>query len=518
MPHFCQLELGDLTDESSLLRHCHERQLDVMHQLPDLPIRAEQLPSLTVFETSLRSTNANRATGLDPIPSGLHHEHAPTISKLYYALLLKIYVWCAEPLSFKGGVMCLLHKKGSTAEIANYRGILLLGSIAKRIHGIMRQTLMTTLTPHRAEGQLGGFANQLVQFGFHSVTTWTHILETKGFSTAVVYIDLASAFHHLLRETVLGSAASADFEQILRKLSEAGHATEAWAHGQVLVGSLAQMGCDARILQLLRDIHQDTWLTLSKGEIIRTTRGTRPGSPLADAIFHVAMAHIMAGVRDWIGHQEEFTTLLHAFDMPVLTAIWADDVAIPWATSEATALVPAVCRLVQHLDHAFADKGFQINYDLHKTHVVITFQGPGAPSLRKEYLHQARPGVSCDLMSKGAVWLHFRPTYKHLGFMYAASQSLDVEIRHRIGQARQAFTQMSKAILTNRHLPEHIRLRLFKVLIETKLFYGLGSWRTPSLKQMHTLRVAYLSLLRKVLRLPHDSHCTNGHFCQSWHV
>ena len=134
--------------------------------------------------------------------------------------------------------MCMIHKKGSILEASNYRGILLVGSVAKRIHGMMRTALMTTLTPHRAGEQLGGFENQLVQFGFHSVATWTHILAEHHISTAVVYIDLTSAFHHLILEAVLGVANPTDFATILNELAQSGHPVEAWQTGQRLVGAL----------------------------------------------------------------------------------------------------------------------------------------------------------------------------------------------------------------------------------------------------------------------------------------
>ena len=49
--------------------------------------------------------------------------------------------------------------------------------------------------------------------------------------------------------------------------------------------------------------------------------------------------------------------------------------------------------------------------------------------MRTQYLHQQRPGVECDLSHGRTTWLHFKPTYKHLGFTYAASQSIDVELR-----------------------------------------------------------------------------------------
>ena len=510
VPHLCELELGSVTDEATLIQGCHERQLATMINLPNDPVPADCLPSLTSFESALRSTTPNKATGLDPVPAGLHHDQAPILARFYYALLLKIHLWCSEPIQFKGGVMCLIHKKGSTDVASNYRGILLLGSVAKRIHSIMRSSLMNTLTPHRAEGQLGGFANQMVQFGFHSVVSWTRILEARGFSTAVLYLDLTSAFHHLIREFVLGVNNEDDFMMILEELSTAGHPTEALHQGQQLIGALARFGCDYRILAILQDIHQDTWFTVSRAEVVRTKRGTRPGSPLADALFHVAMAQIITEVRQWIAQDEVFNAVLRKFDLPALTVVWADDVAVPWTTEEASDLVPAVCRLVKHVDDVFTAKGFSINYGLNKTNVVISFLGKAAPLLRTQYLHQQRPGVECDLAHGRTTWLHFKPTYKHLGHTYVASQSLDVEMRNRIGQAQQAMATIGKPILFNRHLPQEVRLRLFRVLVETKLFYGLGTWRTPTVRQLQTLRTAYISMLRRVMRIDPTQHRTNA--------
>ena len=184
-------------------------------------------PSLTCFEDAVRATQPGRSTGLDPLPSCLHHDQAPTIAKFYYALLLKMHLWCVEPLQFKGGVMTLIPKKGDRSKAANYRGILLLASIAKRAHSVMRGNLMKVLSPKRVDGQPGGFSNQMVQFGFHSVMAWTPLLEHHGISTAVFYLDLSSAFHHLVRELVLGVSCEQDFETVTAKLQQAGQPIDA---------------------------------------------------------------------------------------------------------------------------------------------------------------------------------------------------------------------------------------------------------------------------------------------------
>eukprot|EP00435_Cladocopium_sp_Y103_P071207 s562_g37.t1 len=513
LPHLCDLEKGELIDPAELVAQCHQRQFRTMQTLADSVIPADTLPSLTQFETALRSTIPNKATGLDPIPSCVLHDQAPTLAKFYYDLILKMHLWCVEPVQYKGGVMCLIPKRGNLQDARNYRGILLLASVAKRVHSMMRTSLMTTLSPKRAEGQLGGFKNQMVQFGFHSVATWTRILEKKGLSTAVLYL-IASAFHHLIREHVLGIANEQDFDSLIRDLQESGHPVNAREQGQRIIGMLETLGCDARLLALLRDVHTDTWFTISSQEIVRTRRGTRPGSPLADAVFHAIMTQIIADTRAWIALQTDFVELLQRHDVPLLSIVWADDVAVPWATAQATQLIPAIQRLMGYIDDRFAAHGFTINYELNKTNCVVSFQGKDAPALRREFLLHDRPGCTCELSPGREIWLHMRPTYKHLGYTFAASHSIDAELRQRVGQASQTLTTLSRAIFRNRHYPRTLRLRLFNALIATKLFYGLGTWRTPSLRQMRYLRTAYVKMLAKVLCLPRDHRHTNAQIFQ----
>lgn len=89
----------------------------------------------------------------------------------------------------------------------------------------------------------------------------------------------------------------------------------------------------------------------------------------------------------------------------MFTVIWADDIA--WATETTTMLVPAIVKLVQHIEQQFSARGFSINYELNKTHVVISFQGPQAPDHRRKYLLVDRPGVDCTLeQATFSAWLH----------------------------------------------------------------------------------------------------------------
>lgn len=107
------------------------------------------------------------------------------------------------------------------------------------------------------------------------------------------------------------------------------------------------------------------------------------------------------------------------------------------------------------------------------------------------------------------MWLHFTASYKHLGVMFTASTQLDAEVRHRIGNAESAFQLLARPLLRNRHLPAHIRLRLFDTLVGTRLWYGIGAWETPTKRQLKQLESAQVSMLKRVHRMGPAAKITN---------
>ena len=59
----------------------------------------------------------------------------------------------------KADRMAVIHKRGSYLQAENYRGIMLLPSIAKRVHAMLRTRLMRLLATQHPQGQIGGFSS-----------------------------------------------------------------------------------------------------------------------------------------------------------------------------------------------------------------------------------------------------------------------------------------------------------------------------------------------------------------------
>eukprot|EP00435_Cladocopium_sp_Y103_P002383 s5733_g1.t1 len=369
---------------------------------------------------------------------------------------------------------------------------------------------MQRMASRRDPSQLGGFAHQQVAFGSQTLRALTNVFSAQGLSSSVLYVDLATAFHHLLRQQVTGVGRQEDVQQVLQRLHEANNPASACFEGARLIGVLEQQGLEPVLLRLLRDVHDGTWYSLTGRDLVQTFRGTRPGSPLADAIFRVLMSDVAQELRQWIQQQEAYMAILQSLSLEPIFVVWANDFAVPWATSTSEALVPAVEALMKEVHKLFARRGFTINFAPGKTCAVMTFLGPGAPDLRRSYLLCSNPGIEIALHDGTCQQLHFVAKYKHLGSLFAASHSFEPQMRQRLGMARAAFQKTLRAVLGNRHYPLKLRLQFFHSLVCSRLFFGLGAWAMPTLQQMARIRIEYHTMLRTLLRHEPDEHLSTG--------
>ena len=204
-------------------------------------------------------------------------------------------------------------------------------------------------------------------------------------------------------------------------------------------------------------------------------------------------------INHWIHQDEEYATILNVAGIDFDTICWADDLAIPWATHSASDLPKAVQCLLGFVKQTFARKGMSLNMTRGKTSVVAHFTGEGAKEERARLQLSQGGGEWMQLPSQEQVWLHYVPTYKHLGTVFCASLTLDYEVRTRIGMAYSAFQFISSPVLCNRRLPVEVRLKLFRALVLSKLFYGAGAWSPLPATTLKRLRTAIAKMLRRLL-------------------
>lgn len=115
---------------------------------------------------------------------------------------------------------------------------------------------------------------------------------------------------------------------------------------------------------------------------------------------------------------------------------------------------------METINMKFAEYGFDVNYDRGNTEAVVSFRGPRTVEMRKKFVLCDKPGISIQV----APDRQESASYKHLGTTYSTTHNLEQELRHRIGSAKGAFRQLSRAVVCIRNYSRSVRLRLFHSL------------------------------------------------------
>ena len=509
IPHLAELEHGKITSPDELIANLKSRRTPGA-QNPVVTERSiHHLPTLLEFEEALRETKAGRSTGLDPFESGFYKQHAAVLARLHYPLLLKMWSWQTEPLPWKGGLVHMIPKKPGPTQASHYRGIALLKAIPKRVHAMLRSRIIRAISDARPEGQIGGFPAQQCPFGSQALRIFNRVAAEHHITSCVLFVDLRQAFHRLVRETVLGVPDAQAFQYVQQELAKTGidvSSLREWEHSR---GILHSLGAPPELIAMLQDVHCETWTSHNGIDLLHTQRGTRPGSPLADVIFHIVMIRIVSQIDAWLIEEPLIQRALQVLGLSMQSVVWSDDLAVPVCTVQACDLIPLLQRLTTFVHHLFEQFGFELNMDKGKTSAVVAFRGNGAPALRREYLLGQNPHIVCDVANGERLQLHLVHSYKHLGAIYAANGQLDLEVRMRLGQAKAAFQQLARPLLCNRRQPLHLRVRLFKALVQSKMDFGLGAWSSLTTRHYQSFKGAMISMMRRMLGFHKE---TQNHF------
>ena len=470
--HFSELEAGHEIEINGLVDKCHSRQLTRPHARQ---LQLSDLPTLGEVEATLRATQPHRAPGPDCLPGSLFRYGATSIAVGVHDVYAKTIAWEAEAVQNKGGIMVPIHKAGTLGQACHYRGIMLLNTLAKGLHAIMRRRIMKHLEPVRLTSQLGGFQFQQAQFGAQCVQTLARVCAARGLSHCTLFVDVKGAYHYLIRELVLGIESHEDFDEVLKHLTKQKIDNKGVKLWSGLPGLLERIHADPKLISTLRELHCDTWASLPQGTM-RSRRGSRPGSPIADAIFHALMLDIHIEVHRVIEDDTEACQGFKIAELPVCAVTWADDLAVPLIAETATDLVPLVQRITRKLILTFEQRGLTLNLARNKTAAVLSFKGPHATTMRREHLLKSAPGCQIKVNENRCEWLHFTGTYKHLGSIFCADGDMKREVTSRIGAASRTFSTLRKNIFNNKQLAVRVRLQLLDALVLSQLFYGISTW------------------------------------------
>ena len=501
--HFANLEAGTTTPFIALAGQCIDHQNEVAKGAGIQRYTLKDLPTLFEIEQTCRKTTLARAPGIDSVLPEVCRLGAPSIARHLHNLILKISCTQTEPVWYKGGLICPIYKaKGPYDDPTSYRGVVLLDVYGKKFHAWLRSRLLPVLQCRRTPGQLGGLPSEQTLTGSHVLRTHGQLARSLRVSSAVVFVDVRAAFHHMLRELIfLHGSSEMDVEALLDSADfDIGAIT-----------SLLQERCNAMpsdfpepLRRLADDVHRHTWFTqrgtsLGTKKVAATVRGTRPGSPVADIGFNLLMSDILADLQQRLQADDYVAAHLNGFPVTIPPITWVDDLAVPLVALHPADLIPLTKQVLQHIHQAFYTKGLQINYSKGKTEVVVMFRGTEADSQRLDFFSSQQETYITTATDTHVFRVRAVASYKHLGVRFQMDSDLTHELQCRQGQARTAFHEVRRPIFCNRHLSHQVRLQLLQSLVFSKLMYGAGTWYEVPRRAIQRLESTVMRFYRSIL-------------------
>jgi len=443
------------------------------------------IPSLPSTVARFAHAKNNKAAGEDSIPGDLFKAAPMEMAKIFHPLEVKSTITGQQPLQWKGALQVEIPKKNAhnKSGTATKRGIAVADVSGKQFHNYHRKLLMPAFLEKARPNACGGVPNRGTDFASHIITTTQRLLKKQGMSTACLFVDVIAAFDSTDRDITLHTP----------------HQTT------------EDLDAPDRSKQILKDSFNNTWVSVQGVEqILHTTKGSRPGTPLADLHFNILMTQVLNVIEQRL-HQHDITitipfsqqsTLLrqdHQYpqqeQIEVGEVDYVDDVAIPIADISPDNLIHKVALTMSIVYDTFQEHKLKINMDEGKSEVVLTLQGTGATLMQQKIHHQH--GSTIPFQTKqGLKHLRVVKQYLHLGTTYSHNMLPTLECVHRSNSATASYNQ-NLAFLLKEYwlLPKHKHM-LVTMLYESRLFYNSQTWGPITDTQIHKLQTPHARTIR----------------------
>ena len=508
--YFASIEAGCEVQPDQLLDLCNYTELEQKFKPEESFLH--HLPTLRSLETMLRKCNPHKAAGTDELVPELCRYATKWLSDYLAPLFLKVGVYMAEPVQWKGGVLFEIFKgKGAMDDPTSYRGILVSSHVAKAVHNAYRQPTMEQFRQHASPMQLGGLPGKGVDMASHGIRAFFQIAKARGESAALFFLDIKSAYYRLVRQLATGSTSTyAELLQLLKTLDMPKDVVYWLCKAINEPSALSQTGCPEWLCKAAAQFHRHTWYHV-RGDpsLIATYRGTRPGDGYADLLFSAVMSRVLdllqaeleeAGLCvdfEWNGAKSFHAGPGNTSSSKALSITWADDVAVMIRHGTAGQLLEALQIVIASFIDKLASRGLLLNFGRGKTEVMLLLRGPGSRQLRRDLFNCPDPKLTIETDTMGTVDIRLVVKYKHLGHTLHANGHMMTELRTRVGHANSAFQKFRTTVYTNKGLSLSKRVDIFKACVLSIFTWNSGTW-PPLRKNEHTYIIgAFVRLLRR---------------------
>ena len=514
--HFADLEGGQVTSPAELVQGC----LLVQQQAPALDnLCARDIPDIVQLAQHFRSVNPQKACGPDWLPPAICRRFSCQMAELFYPILLKTLIYSAEPVGFKGGTLYRIPKPGAPdpAALSSHRAILVQSVLEKVLHKAVRPMTVREWDKRAPALMIGGRKGLSYMVGYFCTRAFLEFARRKSIPAAILFTDISSAYYSVVRELITGRhAASASVTELAATLSLSPEDLQQLQHYVSEEPVLSGEGSGELLTALARELHCSTWFVMHQDSaLVRTQRGTRPGSSLADVLYGLLFTKVLQRRGDfsdegwkphvpWNGRrdiQSHDGRRADVQQLPVQDLVYADDLATCIVERHSAALAGAVRRVAGDSVDALAGHGLRANIGAKKTAALLAPVGPGSREVRRQ-LFSVEGGRLAVLRERGpGIWLTAVAHYRHLGSVLSFDGTLTADVRARLQSARGNFLEGKREVFCSPRIDLARRMQLFRAHVLSALLAGSGAWPVLGPKGWSLLETGLLRMLRQMLRI-----------------
>lgn len=375
-----------------------------------------QPPSIlpSEVEAAVRRLKRDKAPGEDNITAGILQDGGEIITEMFTRLFNRCLQEGKVPTSWKNASVVILHKKGDTADIKNYRPISLLPMTYKVFSQILLQRMLRTLDDHQPREQAGFRSSFSTIDHIHVVSQLQEKASEYKIPLCLAFVDYEKAFD------------SIEFTPLFEAL-----------HNQ---------GVDPVYINIIRDLYDGATATLrlhKNSDKIKLERGARQGDNISPKLFTSCLQDAIINKIDWEGRGVNIDGehLSHL--------IFADDILL-------------VAHSPQEIQDMLTDihttsRPVGLNMHLGKTKVMVNSHAPKAP-------------VTVDGNNIEEV-----DSYVYLGRLLTPDGDLTSEIKRRITRGWAAFGKMDD-IMRSKKASRKLKRKILNEYILPAMIYGCETW------------------------------------------
>ena len=458
---------------------------------------AHACPDPAEILSIIRKFKNGKVPGPGQLPVDILKCGGAEVAKILTPLLVKASWHMREPLTWKGGLLIPLFKgKGSPADPSAYRSIFLSDVCAKVHHAHMRKGLADIWTQSDDLIQMGGRKGCSTDIAHHFLHAHLSWARANSISCGLLFVDLQAAFYSILRSSLFEGEFHDDM--ICFAMRQLGITPGEWHEIKDCVSSdNATEGLDAHRVGVLRDMFSGTHFSMhgSTGNIV-TTRGTRPGDPVADILFNMAFRLVVVDARRNILQTTNMQCLgspLTADDVTAVASVprtafaeitFVDDIAYAIHSDSPSGLVSNLQVIASCLHDAAAARGLCINYQAGKTEAVLKLAGTGSKAVKHRVWHECG-GILPIVTEHGAKNLKIVHSYKHLGSYVQDHAVIHKDLRYRNAQAKKAYGQLSRQFYCKKNVGTHTKSSVFAALVMSRHCYNVHTWAWATEDDFH---------------------------------